>query len=786
MFQTAKPIFLKGRSEEPNVQAGFRTKIQISDGHNYEISIAARTFYRLYINGSVVMHGPARTAAGYLRVDSFQITDFLQCGENIIAIEVISYGNNFNYSNDITCESGMLQAEICEGSRVIAATDSAWQAIRICQREQKSERISHCRQQAELYYIDEIFETWTTTADDKHFTGSIEILDESTTGYLERGMPLPAMEHIGGAQLVEYGSARLDDEMEVHVNWFENNIRDYLKDVLERPYVDYRRTKEISGDGKIDFLPVSNANQKCPVSIAAPDIAYLHYDFGNSYLGFIGIDVECGCDGILDIVHLETYCLIDGKHEIDGGTNPVTRLHVTKGRHSFLTREPALARYIKIYFRPEGRSKAPQASITINNLYVLTYCYKDTGMCSFQCSDDNINRLYNAAKRTLILNTLDIFMDCPERERGGWLCDSLWTARAAAMMLGDMSVERAFIENFLLVKNMWKGFVPEVYPAYKPNYSEFPGITTWTFWLMAELCEYAARSGDMEFIHKYHGRVAEFVNGSYTLLGESGLIENLPWLFIDWSLANESDYNQPISVPANSLYAYVLKGLGALYDEADWVRKGEAIAEILKSALLDGQKTLGYTQYIPDNLKYENGRFIALNKYSEAAHYTTLWTGLFTKEELGCVYHAVVRTMGPAPHFTKSPIVGNSGLFIGLCIRLDMLARFGEYDTLFNEMKAIYYPQLAEGPGTLWENQILDTSSRCHGFTGHVGVHLLRDILGIQMPDGIRKKIAFSDPHLNNLRWARGFVSCKIGGERVSACKMAFGEGYQQDAEFLR
>lgn len=93
----------------------------------------------------------------------------------------------------------------------------------------------------------------------------------------------------------------------------------------------------------------------------------------------------------------------------------------------------------------------------------------------------------------------------------------------------------SFIENFLLTKteDMWKGFFPEVYPGNKDNYRGMAGITTWSFWLMLELCEYVERTGDTEFAMLYRNRVNDFVNGSLTLIGPSGLLENMPHVFID-------------------------------------------------------------------------------------------------------------------------------------------------------------------------------------------------------------------------------------------------------------
>ena len=55
--------------------------------------LTARNFYRLYINGEIIMHGPARTAHGYARVDEVDVTWYLEPGINHSAIEVLAYGN---------------------------------------------------------------------------------------------------------------------------------------------------------------------------------------------------------------------------------------------------------------------------------------------------------------------------------------------------------------------------------------------------------------------------------------------------------------------------------------------------------------------------------------------------------------------------------------------------------------------------------------------------------------------------------------------------------------------
>ncbi len=762
-FLRAKPVFLTGLEQIPNIQAGFRQDVVFEKLPERAVfRVTARSFYRLYVNGVMVMHGPARTAEGYLRVDAFDAAAYFHAGANAVAFELISCAEGFQKrSNDITCEPGVLRAELEADGSIVLATDESWRGIHLKQRHARSERISHCRQNTEIYDLDERYTLWRTCP-----AGAIQWDRVSEVPWnavlLERGMLLPELKKIASARLVEFGSAYIDETIPVAPTFFEAGMTEYFDTLPERPRHDYLRTVETPLKGRADYID----GGICAEGTDSDSSLYLHFDFGQLHLGFIGFTVTCDRAGVLDIVHLETYVLYDRKSENTAGANPCTRLHLKPGTYTFLTMEPALTRYLKFYFRPsEKAAEAPPVRVTLTDIHLRTYSYPDLGQGAFQCSDDDVNRLYEAARRTLLLNTLDIFMDCPERERGGWLCDSLWTARAARIMLGDQKVERAFLENFLLfpAEKIWHAFFPETYPAHRPDYDTCPGITTWSFWLMAELCEYAERSGDTAFLEKYRKRVTAFVEGSQELIGASGLLENLPFVFIDWSLSNNPEYHQPISTAANALYAYMLIRLGEAYHVEAWAEQGRQMQTVMKNVLVSLDPfAIMPDPGIADSMTYENGQLHKRGFYSESCQYTAMWAGLYAPDEIPAITEEIVHRMGPDPTCAPRPYIGRAGLFIGLCIRLDMLARLGEYEKLFSDIKAIYGPQLREGPGTLWENEIIDTSSRCHGFTAHTGVHLTRDILGLGIPDELHKTVTIA-PHPCGLRWARGTVSTSCG-----------------------
>ena len=758
------------QAEEAVSQYGFYTALPLSSTgtdaktgsrpQKAVFRIAARHVYRLYINGEIVMHGPARTAHGYARVDEVDVTDRLRDGVNHLAIEVMTYGDLYcGYSNDCTLSDGpgFVMAELEGDGSILTATgtDGSWKVCRLPARVGRTGRISHCREASEIYYLNEEYTLWRQGVGT--FTDPAPAV---APVLLPRTSPLPTLAPHKFDRVVGYGTCTIREDIQPELLFFEDNPAytpaGYYASLKEHPLMDCRRTADSDGG-------ITATRSQAGLTLSGASDTWVLFDShgGENVVGFPAISCLCEFPGIIDIVHTE---LLDTDGRIAYHYNNVTRLHVQAGKTVFAAMEPGLGRYIQVYFRGCGQ-------VTVLGVSMLAYSYPDMQRTSFLCSDDNINRLYGAAYRTLLNNTLDIFMDCPDRERGGWLCDSLWTARAAALMLSDTRVEKEFLEDFLLTPadGMFHGFFPEVYPGNKPSYKDMTGITTWTFWLMCQVCEYISRTGDMDFRNRFSDRIAAFVRGSQDFIGESGLLENLPWLFIDWSMSNFGEYQTPISTPANALYAYMLIQLGKTFDRSAWVAEGERIRGLLRDAIAgDGGRNLSTLTSFPDSFTVSgDGRLHGRGRISETGMATALWAELFAPGETPALDKAVRDTMGPAPRFAADPNIGQSQLFIGLCIRLDMLARRGHTDKLWEDLLAIYMPQLKEGPGTLWESTGIGTSSRCHGFTSHAGVHLVRDVLGMGIPDRLNKTVDIA-PHLCGLRWARGTMEMPEGLLSVS------------------
>jgi hypothetical protein len=751
MFIKAKPIFLKDKNKRPNTFAVFSKKITVDKTNDLMIRITACSYYRLRINGEFVCHGPARSGHGTARVDEYSLDGFIKAGENLIETETACYFGTFGTVNEDTGEPAFVIAEIYQNGRIICFTDTDWEGREVYQRDRYAQRHSHCRQITEVWHLDENYPSPAALP-----RGEVEAVP--CPRFIPRGVPYPEYQHIKANFLIETGACAYDTEKPLHTTFFDRWNEEYAMQG-ERPGAE---------DLRLERKPLDCAVKKRGGAVSFGEGAgfkYASYDLKSMYVGFIEFSVTLAEASCVDIIYGERV-EDDGDISSQPAHNTCFRVYCPAGKTSFTSFEPYACRYVKAVVKTEK-------PFEINGVGVLTYVTPDTRGGTFLCSDENVNAIYEAAYKTLLLNTLDIFMDCPDRERGGWLCDSLWTGRAAALMLADPSVERAMIENFVCVPadECFYGFFPQCYPA--AGDFRHGALTTWSFWLIAEIREYYNRTGDRELLDKMKPRIDGFFDGVQKLCGEHGLFESKSTVFVDWSQSNNRENVYPVSCAANAIYAYALLSYDELYGVPEAKEHAEKIRKTLKEKAIDGG-VYDPRYILRDSLDIKDGKLVGKPYFTEAAQYTMLWADLFTKEECPKLTETVVNELGPCPRVRPMSLdIGAANMFIGLCIRLDMLSKLGYKEVMFEEIKHLCGYMLKEGPGTLWET-VSGKSSRCHGFMAHIGVLLSRDILGLDIPQTVPEKYVNIAPNPCGLRFAEGTVDTPDGVISVSWHK---GEG---------
>jgi alpha-L-rhamnosidase len=324
-------------------------------------------------------------------------------------------------------------------------------------------------------------------------------------------------------------------------------------------------------------------------------------------------------------------------------------------------------------------------------------------------------------------------MDCPSRERAGWLCDSFFTARVAKDMTGGTLIEQNLFENYRLPENfayLPKGMLPMCYPS---DHNDGVFIPNWSMWFVVELEEYLSRSGDRATVKALEPRLMGLLEYFKRFRNSDGLLEKLEsWVFVEWSKAN--DFVQDVNYPSNMLYAEVLAAMGRMYDRPDLLAEAEKIRAVIRQQSFDGE-------FFVDNALRRDGKLQVTRNRSEVCQYFAFFFHIATPETQPKLWNTLVKDFGPQRKQTKAfPEVHPANAFIGNVLRLELLSRAGLSQQLLDESLA-YQFYMVERTGTLWENDGAYASCD-HGFASHGGVRVLyRDVLGIASLDTVHKNV---------------------------------------------
>ena len=384
-------------------------------------------------------------------------------------------------------------------------------------------------------------------------------------------------------------------------------------------------------------------------------------------------------------------------------TANVILLKCRQGVTRFLSLEPYTFKYIRVFYKGTGA--------VLKNLHIrrIGAPAPDKELIS---GSEKLQAIFDAAVETYRQNTFDIYMDCPSRERAGWLCDSFFTARVERVLTGKSEVERNFIENYILPDHfrcLPEGMLPMCYPA---DHYDSVFIPNWAMWFVVELGEYRDRTGDTDLIARAKDRVYALLRYFRRFENEYGLLEKLEsWVFLEWSKSN--DLVQDVNFPSNMLYAKMKRVMAELYGDPALAEEAEKMCSVIRE--------LSYTAegFFCDNAYRKDGRLELSGEYTESCQYYAFHTGTATPALYPELWKRLVLEFGRDRREThKWEKVHFANAFIGNYLRMDLLAQYGDRDTLLKNIEDYFY-YMAEKTGTLWENDG-DYASCNHGFASHV------------------------------------------------------------------
>ena len=745
-MKQAVPVWAEGSEKEMNLNLGFRANFTTSQVENATLRISASTLYRVYLNGKFVGSGPARAAHGYFRIDEFPVEDFIKEGENILAIEVAGYNVNSYYTLD---QPSFLLAETEVNGKIVLATGKGedFEAFRIKERLQKVERYSFQRPFTEYYRMAEGYDKWRTSMNVP--IEKVALAQFPQVQLLPRHVAMPTFDLQEPIKLHSTGTIKKITPENYVKDRSLSQISDILKGYKEDELEVYPVSQEIQEI-------VTESQEIISTSLASSGITSIKknefniYDFGTNFSGFIGARIKCSEPTRLIFYFDEL--LVDNDVQTKQRQSDICNhivYELQPGEYDIETLESYTFRYLKLMVM-EGEGE-------IEKLYLRKFSYPDNNTAQFTSNNDKLNKIFDAAKQTFRQNSVDVFMDCPSRERAGWLCDSYFSSITERVLTGQTAVSYNFLENYALPEQfefLPEGMIPMCYPA---DHNDGVFIPNWSLWFILQVEDYARNGGDPELVDKLEHRVKKLLAYFSNFENEDGLLEKLEsWVFVEWSMAN--GFVQDVNYPTNMLYSTALKCAGQLYGNDEWLEKSDNIREAVLQQSYNGEF------FVDNAIREESGELTVTANTTEACQYYAFFFNVATPESHPELWEKIVNDFGPnRDDEVTYPDVFRANAFIGNYLRMDILSRYNLQGQLIYEIQDYFYA-MATLTGTLWEN--MQSHASCnHGFASYIGNVLYRDVLGIKEIDYVNKNITvrFTDLELEQCKG-----SIPVGDELIN------------------
>ena len=677
---------------EMNTFAAFRAEVDSLKGA--KLDLTAYTFYQLYVNGEFVAFGPARTAKGYARVDVIDLDKYHQDGKNEIIVGVIGYNCR---TLSTVYQSSFFIAELKDENGAIAYTGRDFESFLPACHIQRTERYSVQRHFTEVWdYSGE--KSWTDDADKCEY----EIVDELC--YIDRVAPYAYYEDVDIDAAAVVGTLEYDGSVTPKKSFYSFQPSDR--------WGTYRREEVGLYFEWLQYQKQTPVSRGVELPLKLKGNEYALFAFEKLETGFIGLKATAKADTKINIAFSEY---------IDGETFTYTDMHVQnivtvsvgEGEElDFMSLEPYTWKYAMVALE--------YGEIELEAFGVKRFENDVTAVKIPELENPVLRDIYKAAVKTYAHNAVDIYTDCPSRERAGWLCDSYFTGKTEHFLFGTTYVEDAFLENYRLYKNDDKlipdGAIPMCFPSDIKDNGEM--IPQWTMWYILEVEDYLTNRNTKADKELFRDSIYGLLDFYARYENSDGLLEDLPsWNFVEWSRANQWVFN--VNYPTNFLYAQVLEAAYNLFGDETCLEKCRKVREVAVEQAFDGKMFRDHA------LRSEDGKLTLCGDISEICqYYAILFAGIDMNEEKYSELLRLVREVFGAIRKEDLPEIEPINAFIGVYLRLEALLKLGENALVLNDIES-FFGNMEKLTGTLWENRFIH-GSLDHGFASYAAVAMMK------------------------------------------------------------
>ena len=482
----------------------FRKEFEVKDVPNeYKIYVTADNRYKLYVNGSLVSVGPARSDITHWKVSAIDIASYLKAGKNVVAAQVSNYGKERPLAM-FSVGTGLLIRG--EGEASVLNTDDSWLCIKDLA---FSPNAVHLPMLA--YYA----------------AGPGEIIDMAKTikGWKDADCDTRSWKNAIGVELAtphdtDYGTGIYEHLL------VSNNLPE-----MERTPERLVEVRKVTGNKELSIPQEWPAKKKSITIPAHSDVTVLldQQHLTNAYMNMAW---SKGCGATLTITYLESLYskpkrlqkkhrdLVEGMFVV-GRTDSIT----SDGsmNQCFESQEWRTYRYVNLHIVTNDEP------LVLNDVYGIFTGYPFVLKSSIETSDTELKKMLEIGWRTQRLCTYETYMDCPYYEQLQYLGDTRIQALITLFNTGDDTMVRNFLIQSDQSRNA-EGCTQARYPSAGSAY-----IAPYALSYIYALHDYMMYCKDTDFLLQLLPGAEAIMNYFKSYQQKDGRLYQLPsWNFSDW------------------------------------------------------------------------------------------------------------------------------------------------------------------------------------------------------------------------------------------------------------
>ena len=553
------------------------------------LHVTASDRYLLFVNGTYIGRGPARSDPRRKSYDTYDVAEHLQPGSNAIAVRAYHFGtptrDDRRAGADPTANGGWgtwsgnsytvgeraglwaeLEITTADGSTEIVGTDDSWRVCPARGWNRDVDLVNTLVGSNEVYDAGADPVDWMAIDFDESGWEAAWVVPQRELEWFlleAREIPLLREREVFPARVVTVG------EVIDMGHPGQTDIPELLNQEIHFP-LEHAVSKDpealLRNDGRAaEFRGRCAAEQ----GIRAP---YLILDFGRQLFGFPRVRLRAEQGAILDLTYGQ---------QLQAGRIPAAQRYGDRyiardGEQTWEVAEYRQFRYLHLTLR------SAYAPVLVESVSVNEYTYPAEQRGRFECSDPLLTKLWQACVDTTYLNIEDTMVHESYRERSVWATgDGSHGMHVVFAAFGALPLIDRFLRMFPL-SDRGDGMLKIAYPPDIPTrhiHGQF--LLQWS----TRVREHYLFTGRRWVLEELYRSVPPQIDWFEPHRDELGLLRDLPgWNMIDWASV---DF-RGASFITNALYvagledaAWLADQVGATVDAERW----RAVAAEVRSAL---------------------------------------------------------------------------------------------------------------------------------------------------------------------------------------------------------